>query len=408
MKNIPARRVIYIVGYPLGVRDAQRFGLAELQLAGLHVVVWDLSWFFLPAASELEIESPNGLDPTICSSVGGLRDVCDTVTSEDVIIFIDGLSSSMIWRHRKILRLIFATPARLTSASLGHVPVQILHSHALSSSRTNLARAFSLISNPRRWKTIRQRLASIVYTQVIKTQFRMRFRGSMRPLDHIWAGTQVSMDTSFLVASSTSVTYIHTLDYDLVLALRASVDHLTPRLVFIDSMGPLGPDYLLHDDLHSCISIGEYSEMVCRAIDEIEKRLGNEVVIAVHPRAVSGQMEPWYGGRTLIYGRTTELIANATAVIDVDGSTAIGLAAVFQRPLVLLSSSKTGFETQGRNKAFAQALDTPLIDLDSPELPPFILEVNESAYTEYVQKYIKRKGTPEEPFWSVVASEINS
>jgi hypothetical protein len=60
------------------------------------------------------------------------------------------------------------------------------------------------------------------------------------------------------------------------------------------------------------------------------------------------------------------------------------------------------------NRAYAQALDMPLIDLDAPELPPLTLDVNEEAYAQYVQKYVKRQGTPEEPFWSVVASEIVS
>jgi hypothetical protein len=60
------------------------------------------------------------------------------------------------------------------------------------------------------------------------------------------------------------------------------------------------------------------------------------------------------------------------------------------------------------NRAFAQALAIPIIDLDAPELPTISLDVDEEAYARYVEKYIKRSGTLEEPFWSVVASEIIS
>ncbi len=60
------------------------------------------------------------------------------------------------------------------------------------------------------------------------------------------------------------------------------------------------------------------------------------------------------------------------------------------------------------NRAFAQALATPLIDLDAPELPPITLDVDEEVYARYVEQYIKRPGTPEKPFWSVVASDIIS
>jgi hypothetical protein len=217
----------------------------------------------------------------------------------------------------------------------------------------------------------------------------------------------VSGKAPFLVAPSTTITYIHTLDYDLVLALRASGRQSTPRVVFIDSMGPLHPDYSVNET-SSDISIETYSDIVCRGLEQIEKRLGTEVVIAVHPRAAPGVMEPWYGGRTLIYGKTPELIADATAVIVGHGSTVIGMATVFQRPLVLVSSNRFDSYEQGMNRAFAQALAIPLIDLDAPELPTISLDVNEVAYAQYVQKYIKRSGTPEKPFWSVVASQIIS
>jgi len=65
----------------------------------------------------------------------------------------------------------------------------------------------------------------------------------------------------------------------------------TPRVVFIDNMGPLHPDYLVHKT-DSSISIETHSNIICRVLDETEKRFGTEVVIAVHPRATPGVMEP--------------------------------------------------------------------------------------------------------------------
>jgi hypothetical protein len=396
------------VDYPLDARDAKRFGLAELQAAGLQVAVWDLSHFFHSRANELGIESPSWVDLTVCSSIGQFRDLCRTLTSEDVIIFIGGLHPSQVWRGRKILRLISTTPARLASISSGSMPAPILSNRPRSLFRTRFPRAFSLLTDPGRWKKVPQQLVSLTFIQAVTLQRRIPLRDSIRPLDHIWAGAMVSGKASFLVAPSTTITYIHTLDYDLVLPLRALGEHSTPRAVFIDSMGPLHPDYYVGHETSSRISIEAYSEMVCRALDEIEKRLGTDVVIAVHPRATPGVMEPWYGGRTLIYGQTPELIADATAVIVAEGSTAIGWATVFQRPLVLLSSSRFDSLIQRMNRAFAQALSRPLIDLDAPQLPTISLDVDERAYARYVEQYIKRPGTPEEPFWSVVASEINS
>jgi len=324
-----------------------------------------------------------------------------------VVIFVGGLYPGQVWQGRKLLRLISATPARLASISSGHLPTTILPGKLTSLRRSHAARIFSLLTEPSRWNTIPRRLAASLIVPKVGLQRRLHLRGSIRPLDHIWVGTMVSGIAPVFIDASTTITYIHTLDYDLVLALRAACEQSTPRLVFIDSMGPLHPDYVVHETSGG-ISIETYSDIVCRGLDQIETRLGTEVVIAVHPRAAVGVMEPWYGGRTLIYGQTPELIADATAVIVAEGSTAIGLATVFQRPLVLLSSSTSDSFIQRMNRAFAQALATPLIDLDAPELPPITLDVDADVYAHYVEKYIKRPGTLEKPFWSVVASEINS
>jgi len=245
-----------------------------------------------------------------------------------------------------------------------------------------------------------------MFARVVALRRRKRIRENIRPLDHIWAGTTVSGKSSFFISTSTTVTYIHTLDYDLALAASGSDQTSAPQVVFIDSMGPLHPDYFLLGA--SRISIQDYSEIVCRGLDQIEKKLGAEVVISAHPRANEGVMEPWYGGRTIVYGQTVELVAGATAVIASNGSTVIGMAAVFQRPLVLISSSAFDPLDKDLIRAFSQELSTPIMDLDAPELPPLTLVVNEEAYAQYVQKYIKRPGTPEEPFWSVVASKILS
>lgn len=410
MTNPRGQKAIYILYHPLGKRDAKRFGIAELMGAGLQVEAWDLSHFFLPATNGLGIETPSWVDLSVCSNIAHFRNLCRTLTSEDVVIFPGGVHPMQVLRGRKILRLLSTSPARLTSISTAQVPTPIYPGKIRSWSGTRFARAFLLLTDPWTWKTIPRRLVSTMSAQTFAIQRKMRLGGSIRPLDHIWAGTTVSEKVPFLIGPSTTVTYIHTLDYDLVLALRATTDRKresAPRPVFIDSMNALHPDNLVHGT-QIVMSIETYSDLVCRALDEIEKRLGTEVVIAVHPRANLGVMEPWYGGRTLIYGQITELVAGATVVIVAEGSTAIGLAALFRRPLALLASRRSDSFIQGMNWAYAQALDMPLIDLDAPELPPLTLDVNEEAYAQYVQKYVKRQGTPEEPFWSVVASEIVS
>ena len=169
MSNNHGQKVIYFLDYPLDARDAKRFGLAELQATGLSVEVWDLSHFYFPAASGLGIESPSWVNLTVCSSVEQFRDLCSTLTNDHVVIFIGGLHPGQVWRGRKLLRLISATPARLASISSGHIPPSIPGTPpSLFGSR--MERVFSLLTHPRRWKIIPQRLASSMFIQTLDVQ----------------------------------------------------------------------------------------------------------------------------------------------------------------------------------------------------------------------------------------------
>jgi len=399
------QKVVFVTDYPLDARDAKRFGLTELQAAGLQIEVWDLSHFYFPAASGLGIESPSWMNLTVCSSMKQVRGLCSALTIDHVVIFLGGLHPEQVGRGRKLLRSVSETPARLASFSSGHIPVAILPVRKLSWRGSRAARVLRLMADRHRWKKIPQGLSASLFVLKVDLQRRMHLRGPIRPLDHIWVGTMVTGIAPVFIDASTTITYIHTLDYDLVLATRAAGDTSIPRLVFIDSMGPLHPDYVVHEN-GSGISIEAYSDIICRGLNEVEHQLGSEVVIAAHPRATPGVMEPWYGGRTLFYSQTPELIADATAVVVADGSTAIGLAAVFQKPLALLISAHFDPFIRKLSLGYSQALSTPLVDLDYSEMPIISLDVDEDAYARYVEKYIKKPGTPEKPFWSIVASEI--
>jgi hypothetical protein len=400
-------KVVYLIDYPMNDRDAKRFGLAELHAAGLSIEVWDLSQFYFPMASEREIVRPDHVNLTIISEIEQFRELCSTLKSNDVVIAIGCLSVGQIWKGRDLLRLISTTPAWWTSISSGTLPTLETENTFGFSFGLRAKKVVSFFAHPVKFSAVLVRFGPYWLRFIQKIQSGMRIRLTIRPLDHVWAGTVVAGKASLLFHEGVSVTYIHTLDYDLVLALEDGGEELSPSLVFIDSMGPLHPDYLVHGN-PSSITMCAHSEIVCRGLDHIEKQFKNRIVIAAHPRATPGLMEPWYGGRTLIYNQTAKMIANANVVIVAEGSTAIGLAATFRKPLVLLTSRGLDKGNQRLQRAFSSSLLVPLIDLDEPDLPPIHLGVNKEAYDSYVGSFVKRPGTPKEPFWTVVATAINS
>lgn len=401
-------RVVFLSDYPVDDRDARRFGIAELQQAGLNVEVWDLSHFYFPKSNELAIKTPNWVNLTKYSSIQQLKVLSETLTSNDVVVFLGCLHASQFGVGRKVLELISKTPAWLASVWSGSIPSPFPQRSSLHPLNIRRLQHTAQILHPRRWKTKANRLYLEWLQRKTLMQRRFHYGKPIRPLDQIWAGTDVDSIAKPHIGPSTSISYIHALDYELILTADASADdRSTSPLVFIDSMGPLHPDYIVQER-ESGIRIEAYSDLICRGLDEIEKQFGVRVLIAAHPRASKGVMEPWYGGRSVYYGQTAALIKESKAVIVADGSTAIGIAAVFCKPLILLDSVEFDPLIQRMNEAFSHALSVPLVDLNSCRLPRISLEVNEVAYTRYVERYVKRSGTPEKPFWSVVASDIIS
>lgn len=397
-------KAVFVVTTPLSDRDAERFGLATLTKAGIEICVWDLSSFYYPEVKRIPISRPKWPDPTICSSLRAFRKLCETLTADHVVIFTSGLGPEQTWRGRSHLRLLSATPATLASISSGHLPDPIPSSARELSQPGRVRKFIALVAHPGRWPALWRRLVVALFGTSLILRRRLGIGCTIRPLDRIWAGARVSGIAPCHIGPGTVINFIHTLDYDFALRPRPGQDPDHPYIVFLDQMGPLHPDLLLLGEDFG-VDVATYGAMVCRGLAHLEQDLGIEAVIAVHPRAAPGVMEPCYGGRRLIYGDTAQLVANAEVVIT-QASTSIGLAAVFRRPVVVMNSTKFYLESQMYANAIAQALEADVLDLDAVELPRLSPGVTEDAYQEYVEQFVKRRGTPELPFWSIVAAEL--
>jgi len=399
-------KAVFVVTSPPSDRDIKRFGLATLQDAGIQTQLWDLSPLYHPNSTRLPLSDSSWVDLSRCSSLEDLRALCETLTTDHVVIFIGGLDSASTWCRRQMLRLIFATPARLTTISLGHLPVLPLKDVQGAGQRLRSLNFVTRLRDGNRWRSLYRRLIITAFISRLRLQRRVRFGSAIRPLDRIWAGTRVSGIAQCHTNRATNVTFIHSLDYDFVLNATPAPAFPSPYFVFIDQMGPLHPDVELLG-LTFPLSMEKYSSMVCRGLAHIEAHLGLKAVIAAHPRASPGALESWYNGRQVIYGNTPALIAHASAVAS-ESSTSIGLAAVHRKSIVLMTADVMFPESQMYTHALCDALGTDLLDLDALEFPPLALEVDENKYRRYVEEFVKRPHTPEQPFWSVVASEILS
>jgi len=150
----------------------------------------------------------------------------------------------------------------------------------------------------------------------------------------------------------------------------------------------------------------EYFSAVRMALDEFEAFSGLTVEIAAHPGAAPRSLDRFYGGRRVRHDETAEAIAQSQVVLVMNATTAAGLAVALNRPMMVLQSNTFQVEVLEQTKKLASLLKLPLIDLDKKGRDWTIPEIDEKAYESYFHQYVKRPGTPELPFWEVVANSI--
>jgi hypothetical protein len=209
------------------------------------------------------------------------------------------------------------------------------------------------------------------------------------------------------MSAKTTTKFIHSLDYDLVLTFRESLETSNVGPVLIDSMGPLHPDYVSLQESTDGLSEIEYFQELRSFLDAFERVTKSRVQIAAHPRAMRGLLEERYGGRTIHYGETIRLVALADAVVLTLASTAVGAAVAFAKPIIGVELASVDVPNQARMKALASLLGFPIYtaDFDFQSAPD--LTFDRSAYAHYMTSYVKRPGTAEIQFWEAVAIDAH-
>ena len=151
-----------------------------------------------------------------------------------------------------------------------------------------------------------------------------------------------------------------------------------------------------------------YYPTLRRFFDHLEKKFSVKIVIAAHPRADYGDRQDYFGGRPVIGGKTAELVRNAGFVLA-DASTSISYAVLFRKPALFFTTAEFEAGDVGPWIArVASSLGKKVVNIDEPISIDWKKEltIDEAAYAGYCSTYIKTPGTPEKPFWEILASHL--
>lgn len=384
--------VVFFINTPLSQRDYERFGVGILEKAGFKVSFFDFTSFLFPDFS-INFKTPGSLLDNRVVEIHSRDEILDLLATKKNTIAINFLefnpSTAFIFRALKKVGLPYAR------IYVNAVP--------------NVARA-------QRWKN------RFINGQIFDLGFIWsRFRSLMVMwLDRkttlfsspsfVFRGGRKAALRAPMPDRKTFITNVHAWDYDLYLKAEKSTREQRCVAVFMDVFFPFHPDYFFNARDNPGINPRKYYKDLNHLFSLFEKTFNIPVEIALHPRSRYKGNTKLFFGRPLHRGNTIELVASAQVVFG-HFSTSVNFPILFNKPLILLTSTdinKSWFGPQTKNLANILGKVPVFSDRATVDDLRGEIEVNCPAYKEYINNYIKTPGSPNKPFWEIVAKTLNS
>lgn len=377
------KTVLFFVSSPFVARDYERYGMDFFVINGFDIYVWDFSPFLAPAAL--------GSAPAIkWSRRVVFKDSPSVVAAlarcpKDSFIFTSvpyGADTFAIYRAVSRRRIPYCVNVASALPALAREPA----SYVSKLLRITPRRLFSyyLQHSPLRLSGISP--ASFVLAEGAKSSI-------ARPE----------------VNGATQIIRAHSLDYNIYLRLGRKGVTTDGSAVFLDSYLPFHPDYL-HCTDDEPVQPQSYYAPLRRFFDVFERKTGLNVVIAAHPRSNYEQMGEPFGPRLIVKDSTAEMVKCASAVIT-EHSTAVSFAVLYRKPIVFITTAELERLSVGKYScALASQFGKRPLRIDRPlvEDCDFLseLRVDEAAYADYQNSYIKVAGTEELASWQILCNRI--
>jgi hypothetical protein len=388
-------KIVFIDEVPLIHRLYERYGIQILLDAEFAVEIWDCVPFLVPSLADYHVSDPLRFDGI--RSFRTEREALDAIDREHrTTVFVLDIG------YRRQSWGIFRALSRKR-----HVyGVQLLDTqpNVTDTTHAKMARWMpNLFSSPRRvvWAVLRK--------------LPPRWLGIHLP-DFVLSGGASSVDKiRYPFGVPTRQVMAHALDYDLFLKRPkwTQRDEHAPQenyAVFVDEFWPFHPDVRFYG-MPFPVRAEEYYPKLVRFFERVEMDLGLAVIIAAHPKSYYERLPDYFGGRRVIKGKTAELVRDAKLVMTHD-SAALNFVVLYRKPALFLNSAVhpawNGYICIDR---MASLFGKQPINLD--KLPLTIdwdieLQVNEAAYVDYQEKYIKQSGSPNKPAWQIFADFLNT
>lgn len=232
----------------------------------------------------------------------------------------------------------------------------------------------------------------------------------VKPVDFVLAQGGKYFRHGYPWGEKSEVVWAHSFDYDEYLVERTKPHKADKNTcVFLDEYAPLHPDNTAAN--LSRVPMERYYEQMRSFFDHIERHCGVRVIIAAHPRSHYEDLPGIFGERTIIRGKTAELVRNAGFVI-VHQSMSLNFAVLFEKPLIFLVTDDYlhHLAEDPHPEWLAKFFGKKLHNVDRGIYIDLAEEsfVDKDAYRQYRNDYIKKDGSPEKTFSGIVMDRIRA
>jgi hypothetical protein len=388
------KRIIYLLEQPFDQRNYERFGIATWLRKGWIVEAWDLTPFVRPQVWKSFRRSGGQIREFAGYHRIGSRREFDTrfATMGAGGYFVDYAGSdfrSMLIKKR----LVESGIAPIVSLG-GSVPEPAPSARARFYSRLKRVVTQSPIVSL-------ERVAGMIVRRVVAD--------AVEPAVVVVAGEE-SLNAAKAFPGA-RIIKAHNFDYDIYLSLRNSPEQQgSGSVVFVDQDYCFHRDFL-YVDIPTPVTPNKYFPVIRRSLKKIGEAFGASVEVAAHPRSsyhLPGR--EYFEDIPVQLGKTAQLIRGAKVVVG-HYSTSLQLAVLFNKPIVFLTTDQVeASEWSAVIPTFAAALGKKPVNVDrDPELVDWreAARVDAGSYAAYRRKYIKLDGSPERPYWEIVAHALD-
>jgi hypothetical protein len=374
------KKIFFFIASPLDKRDQDRFGFEALQRNGFDVEVWDFTEIIAP-------ERFRFYTPPDKSYFNKCRFFSK---KEEALFEIKNLPTGSFVAC--ILGYDIRSYAFFRALSKYGIPygLYIYNYPSFNMKKNSIIHKFLNITP--------SKLASYLFNTAP-----LKYLG-IRPASIVLALGEEFTVPKFAVSKETKILSSHIYDYEIYLrVMKQSIKQDNKMVVFLDQYFPFHPDAITSP----VFAAEEYYPRLCSFFDHLEKSYGVHIVIAAHPRSQYEKKKNLYGNRTIIRGRTAELVKESRFVILHD-SASINYAVLFKKPMIFITTDLLQKARMGLTEFMACMFVKKVLNIDQSYEIDLNREliVNERFYEEYLNRYIKKSGTDDTPTWQVFVDYI--